>query len=177
MTAALDAHKAGQPTIVDGAKLSAWIAQFLEAASIAAGSATPAPAIHCPASVDLSADRHGICVVTVDGHDLRREVFIEPVKGLDTRALDTAVDTQKLQGLAQDELNARLRQNGYTPDVVVRCPSGFMTVVAPSTFYCDATAGGKAYKLEVMIEDAAGKARWRMVPPDSINASPSPSPT
>ncbi len=177
ISAAVDQHKAGKETILDGPTLEKWIEDSGEAEFLAAsGDSQPAHTIvvHCPAKMNVSGDKHVQCIVTIDGHDVRQDVSMDDVKGVDHKPLDAVVDRQKAERMAQDDFNTRLKQNSLPADAVVHCGQGILVVTPPGTFYCTATAGGDSYKVEFSVEDAKGTVHWRGI---QVNASPSPSPS
>jgi hypothetical protein len=176
ITDALKVHAAGNQTILDGAVVARWDQDALKNSMIAGGNPATTVSVTCPEKLDLSGTNHAVCTVLLSGLTMHREVFIDPVKGLDARSMDAAIDQQKVQRMAQDDLNARLQQNGLQADAVVHCSSGLIVVTPPGVFYCDATAGGKTYKLEVSVEDAKGTVRWRAVSPDEVHPQASGSP-
>jgi hypothetical protein len=172
MLNAIAQHDAGKQTIIAGPTVAAWI-QFLVTAS-AARNQKIAVQVHCASSVDVTGTNHAICIVSIQGHDVRREVFIDPVKGVESRTLDVPVDLATVQRETQDDLNRRLRQGGLQTDGVVRCNVGLLVVTPPSTFYCDAFGGGKPYKVEIKVQDTTGTVNWRFISGDT---APSPVPT
>jgi hypothetical protein len=174
MTTALAQHDEGKPTIIDGSTLAKWIQQLLQEGVAATNEPQPLMQDRCPPTVDLSGANHAICIVTMEGQDIRREVFIDPVKGIDTRTLDVPVDLSMVQHAIQNDLNQKLERAGHAVDGVVSCKPGLLVVTPPATFSCSATAGGKAYKVEVNVIDTKGTANWRF---DSADTSPSPEST
>ncbi|MFY9719787.1 MAG: hypothetical protein WAK16_09080 [Candidatus Cybelea sp.] len=172
MLNAIAQHDAGKQTILDGPTVAAWI-QFLLTAPTATDQHL-AVQVHCPSSLDVTGAKHAICIVSIQGHDVRREVLIDAVKGVDSRTLDVPVDLATVQRETQDDLNRRLLQGGLQADGVVRCNAGLLVVTPPSTFYCDAFGGGKPYKVEVRVEDTTGTVNWRFISGDT---APSSSPT
>jgi|SRR5580698_576634 hypothetical protein len=169
MLNAIAQHDAGKQTIIEGSTLAAWI-EFVMTTG-AASNKEPAVQVHCPSSVDVTGTNHAICLVSVQGHDLRREVFIDPVKGVDSRTLDVPVDLAVVQRETQEELNRRLQKSGLQPDGTVRCNTGLMVVTPPSTFYCDAFGGGAAYKVEVKVLDTTGTVQWHFISGDTAPSS------
>lgn len=161
MLGALSQHAAGKQTILDGPTVAAWIQLFLTAP--AASDQQRNVQLRCPPSVDVTGTRHSTCIVSIQGHDLRREVFIDPVKGVDTRALDVPVDLATVQHEIQDDLNRRLQRGGLQADGVVRCNTGFLVVTPPLTFYCDAFGAANPYRVEVKVVDTTGTVNWRFI--------------
>lgn len=172
MLDAIAEHAAGKQTIIDGSTIASWI-RFLLTASLAANTQSDVQ-VHCPTSVDVTGAKHAICIVSIQGHDLRREIFIDPVKGVDTRTLDVPVDLAVVQRETRDDLNRRLQQGGLQADGVVHCKSELMVVTPPSTFYCDAFGGGTPYTVEVRVLDTTGTVQWHFI---SGNKAPSSAPT
>lgn len=171
MLNAIAQHDAGKRTIVDGPTIAAWI-QFLLTAT-AANNQHPAVQVRCPSSVDVTGAKHALCIVSIQGHDVRREIFVDPVKGVDSRTLDVPVDLATVQHETQDDRNRRLQQSGLKADGVVHCNAGLLVVTPPSTFYCDAFGGGKPYKVEVRVADTTGMLNWHFISGDT---APSPAP-
>ena len=171
MLNAIAQHDAGKRTIVDGPTIAAWI-QFLLTAT-AANNQHPAVQVRCPSSVDVTGAKHALRIVSIQGHDVRREIFVDPVKGVDSRTLDVPVDLATVQHETQDDRNRRLQQSGLKADGVVHCNAGLLVVTPPSTFYCDAFGGGKPYKVEVRVADTTGMLNWHFISGDT---APSPAP-
>jgi hypothetical protein len=172
MLNAIAQHDAGKQTIIDGPTVAAWI-QFIVTAP-AASNQHPAVQVHCPSSVDVTGTKHAVCIVSIQGHDLRREVFIDPIKGVDSRTLDVPVDLATVQRETQDDLNRRLQKGALQADGVVRCNTGLLVVTPPFTFYCEAFGGGNPYKVEVRVVDTTGTVQWHFISGDT---APSPAPT
>lgn len=78
--------------------------------------------------------------------------------------IDAVVDRQRVQELAQADLNRRLRDNGYAADAAVKCEKGLLVIQWPGTFNCKATSGGKRYKLVVLVQDFKGTVSWKGIP-------------
>jgi Domain of unknown function (DUF4333) len=179
ISAAVDQHKAGKETTLDGAAVEKWIADSAEAEYLAySGDSQPALTIvvHCPSKMDVTGSKHVQCVVTIDGHDVRHDVSIDDVKGVDDKSLDAVIDQQKVERAAQDDFNTRLKQNSLPANAVVHCGRGILVVTPPGTFYCTATAGGDSYKVEVSVEDAKGTVHWRGIQISGSRPAPSTSP-
>jgi hypothetical protein len=158
----LTLHKRGKTAIAKGSELEAYLSSGLPPES----EKTSQHVVKCPALVDLTGNRYGICVVSYPQLKVRQRfrVSVEDTVGLKMVAIDAIVDRQKLQTDAQSDLNRRLRDNGDTPDAKVTCQKGLLVIRWPGEFSCEATAGGKRYKLLVFVRDAKGTSDWRGVP-------------
>jgi hypothetical protein len=160
--ALLTLHKQGKSSIARGSDIDAFIS----------GAITASPLTHdhnvtvkCPTSMDLTDGKRGVCFVAVPGLSSaqRISVWIEDAVNLRMRPIDAVVDRQRVQDLAQSDLNRRLRDNGDSADAVVKCEKGLLVIQWPGTFDCKATAGGKRYKLVVSVQDFKGTVSWRGV--------------
>lgn len=156
----LTLHKQGKPVFVSGADVEndirkAWSSEpSRQIAGIT---------IACPAQMDLTGSKRGVCEATIPGvtRALRLGFWIEPVVGFSIRPIDAVVDRSKVQQMAQVDLNKRLADNGNVADAVVVCEKGLIVVTPPATFNCKATANGKHYRLVVYVQDWKGTVTWR----------------
>lgn len=160
--ALLTLHEHGRTSIARGSEVEAFISS---GTALDPRRSHYTVAVKCPASIDLTGKRQGVCVISYLDLRLRQRirVWIEDGPGLKALPVDAIVDRQKLQRDAQSELNKRLADNGDTPDAKVICQRGFLVIPWPGTFACKATAGGKRYKLLVFVHDAQGTSSWRGV--------------
>jgi len=104
MTTALAQHDEGKPTIIDGSTLAKWIQQLLQEGVAATNEPQPLMQDRCPPTVDLSGANHAIWHRTMEGQDIRREVFIDPVRNR-YATLDVPVDLSMVQHAIQNDLN------------------------------------------------------------------------
>lgn len=159
----LTLHKEGKTVIISGADVAAYIQKFWE--EDVASSAFHA-VVTCPAKMDLSGTKHGVCTAAIPGVKTPDRIgfWIEPVVGFHMRPIDAVIDRAKVQKMAQDDLNRRLIDNGDAADAVVICDPGLMVIEPPGTFECKASAAGQAYRLVVKVQDWKGTVAWRGIP-------------
>ena len=159
----LTLHKRGKTAIAGGSDVEAFIRE-----AIAANPMAPKRklAVVCPTFVNLSDGNRGICAVAIPGVISRQRigVWIDDAVGIRMRPIDVVIDRGRVQKLAQDDFNRRLRDNGDTADAVVKCEKGLIVVQWPSSFDCNMTGGGKRYRLVVSVQDFRGTVSWRGVP-------------
>jgi len=168
---ALTKHKRGEPVILKGSELEAYLSRsYLPLSPMATRLA-----ISCPEITDLSGRNHVICQLHVRGMNVsqRIDVSITEPNGFHELPLDAIIDKQRVQRLAQNDLNSRLQQNGDAADATVDCGTGIIAAPAPGQFTCKATAGGKSYDLIVTVEDFKGTVHWHGV---EVTPTPSASP-
>jgi hypothetical protein len=159
ITTAIEEHNAGKPTILDGPTVSLFIKNVFD--PILDRQIKPSNvAYRCGDTVDVSRDKHGTCIVTVDGHDVRWDVVIDQVKGVDAKNIDVILSYQYVEKIIQDDFNTRLAKLSKSQDAVVHCPTGLVVVTPPSDFTCTATGGGGTYDVQVTIKDRRGAAEW-----------------
>jgi Domain of unknown function (DUF4333) len=163
LTTAIDEHKAGKPTILDGATVGTWIQNFLEANMLTSGDSPTPIVVRCPQSLDVTGSNHVTCIVTVRDKDVRREVFVDPIKGVDTRSLDAVVDLHEVGMTIADQMDQRLKDGGKTPDAVLRCGTGLLVVAPKGTFRCDGTVNGRPLRIEVTVTDVTGAFEYQAV--------------
>ncbi len=165
---ALTKHKEGEPVILKGSELEAYLSRSYLPLSPMAARLTAS----CPESVDLSGRNHAICLLHIRGLNVsqRIDISINEPNGFHELPLDAIIDKQRVQQLAQNDLNRRLRENGDAADATVDCGVGIIAVPAPGQFTCKATVGGKAYILIVGVEDFKGTVHWH-----AVEATPIPS--
>ncbi|HTA40456.1 MAG TPA: DUF4333 domain-containing protein [Candidatus Acidoferrales bacterium] len=163
LTTALDEHKAGKPTILDGATVGTWIQHILEAAVLMSGGSQTPIVVQCPPSLDVTGSNRAICIVTFRGKDVRREVFVDPIKGVDTRSLDAVINLHEVGMTIAGQMDERLKDGGKTPDAVLRCGTGLLVVAPKGTFQCDGTANGRPFRIEVTVTDVKGAFEYKVV--------------
>jgi hypothetical protein len=164
MVEALREHTSGSATIVDGATVAAWIREgVVDALPAARLGAPPQIVTECPASLHLTGTQHGRCSESINKLRVRLDVWID-ASGLHGQALDAVIDRSKVRRAAQDDFNGLLQRNGFAPTAAVHCDSGLLVVTPPGIFYCTARIAGKAYRVEVKIDDSKGTAHWRAIP-------------
>jgi hypothetical protein len=156
----LTLHKQGKLTIANGQDVEAFISEGM---AVYPSTHNRNLSARCPSSMDLTKSNRGVCVVPIPGlsSPQRIAVWIDDALGICTRPLDAIVDRERVQNLAQADLNRRLRDNGDVADATVKCERGLVVIPWPSTFDCKATAGGKRYKLVVLVQDFKGTVSWR----------------
>lgn len=161
--ALLTLHKQGKTSIARGSDIEAFISGAIAANPLTQDHNVD---VRCPTSMDLTDGKRGVCVVRapVLTSVQRISVWIEDAVGLRARPIDAIIDRQRVQELAQSDLNRRLRDNGDAADAVVKCEKGMLVIQWPGTFDCRATVDGKRYKLVVSVQDAKGTVSWRGVP-------------
>ena len=159
----LTRHKQKKTSIAKGSDIEAFISGLLPANPMVPERKV---VVSCPASINLTGGKRGICTVPIPGltSTQRIGVWIDDAVGLRMRPIDTVIDRQRVQKLAQDDLNLRLRDNGDTADAVVKCEKGLIVVQWPGSFDCDASVGGKRYRLVVSVQDFKGTVSWRGIP-------------
>ncbi len=159
----LTLHKHGKTSIARGSNIEAFITEATAANPTTHGSS---PVVRCPTSMDLTGDKRGVCSIAIPGlpSPQRIGVWIEDPVGLRMRPTDTVIDRQRVQELAQADLNRRLRDNGDVADAAVKCEKGLVVIQWPGTFNCKSTVGGKRYKLVVFVQDFKGTVSWRGIP-------------
>ncbi len=161
--ALLTLHKQGKTSIARVSDIEAFISEAM--------TTNPMPhdrslVVRCPISMDLTGDKRGLCSVPIPGltPTQRIAVWIEEPLGLRMRPIDAVVDRQRVQELAQADLNRRLKDNGDVADAGVKCEEGLIVIQWPGTFNCKATVGGKRYKLVISVQDFKGTVSWRGIP-------------
>lgn len=161
----LTMHKQGRAVIVSGADVAAYIQRSWTEDPL---SNRFHARVTCPAHMDLTGTKHGICMASIPGlkTPYRLSFSIEPVVGFDMRPIDAVIDRAKVQKMAQDDLNRRLTDDGDVADAVVTCDKGLVVIEPPGTFDCKVTGGGKHYRLVVTVQDWQGTVSWRGVPLD-----------
>jgi hypothetical protein len=159
----LTLHKQGETSIARGPDVEAFVSEGMTANPMTHHGAF---VIKCRSSVDLTGSKRGICAVSIPGLTTAQRigVWIEDPVGIRMRPLDAVIDRQRVQALAQADLNRRLRDNSDVADAVVKCEKGLLVIQWPGTFNCKATVGGKRYKLVVLVQDFKGTVSWRGIP-------------
>lgn len=158
-------HNSGKRVVVPGVDVETFIRQGITSVMSQAQSYT----VKCPAQMDLADKKHGVCSLTVPGLQTpeRIGVWIDDVKGLSFRNIDSIIDRKKVEKMAQEDLNRRLSDNGDAPYAVVEFEKGLIVIEPPGTFDCKSTSGGKRYRLEVMVKNTQGEVVWRGIPLDA----------
>jgi hypothetical protein len=134
----------------------------IEANRLTTGEAATPISVRCLPSVDLTGSSRVTCIANIHDKDVRREVFVDPVRGIDTRAIDALIDL-RLAGLAiGDNLSQRPNSDGKTR-AVLHCGTGFLVVAASGTFDCEGTAAGKPLRIEVTVTDTTGAFDYKVV--------------
>jgi hypothetical protein len=161
--ALLTLHKQGKTSIARGSDIEAFISVALTTSPI---SHDRSLVVRCPTSLDLTGGKRGVCSVSIPAltSTQRIAVWIEDAVGLRMRPIDAVIDRQRVQGLAQADLNRRLRDNGDVADASVKCEKGLIVIRWPGTFNCKALVGGNRYKLVVLVQDFKGTVSWRGIP-------------
>lgn len=159
----LTLHKRGGAVIVAGAEVAAYIKKLW---AEDAPSSAPKVTIACPSRMNLTGTRRGVCMASIQGvrKPQRLGFWIDSTESFHVRPIDAVVDRSKVQQMAQADLNRRLIDNGDAADAVVTCEKGLIVITPPSTFDCQATAGGKRYRLVVNVQDWKGTVSWRGIP-------------
>ena len=166
---ALTKHKAGQPVVLTGTEVAAYLQRAY--VSIAANYPQDV-SISCPQSVDLTGTKHAICLANLPkyGVSQRIGVWIEEPNGFRERPLDAVLDRGHLQDITQKYYNDKLAKNNLPADATVNCGTGLVAVPAPGSLTCNMTANGDSYRLIITIEDFKGTVHWEA----TKIASPSP---
>lgn len=159
----LTLHGRGEAVIVAGAEVAAYIKKvWVEDAP----SSAPNVTIECPARMNLTGTKRGVCTASIPGVKKAQRLgfWIDANESFHVRPIDAVVDRSKVQQMAQADLNRRLIDNGDAADAVVTCKKGLIVITPPATFDCQATAGGKRYRLVVNVQDWKGTVSWRGIP-------------
>jgi hypothetical protein len=156
-------HKQRKAAIAKGSDIEAFISGALAVNPMGPKQKLT---VICPTTMNLTDGNRGICAIHSPAlpSAQRVGVWIDDAVGLRVEPIDVVIDRQRVQKLAQEDLNRRLRDNGFTADEVVKCKKGLLVIRWPSSFDCDATANGKRFTLVVSDQDFKGTVSWRGVP-------------
>lgn len=153
-------HKRGDHTIASGQD----VRRFIQ--SIYATAEGRQFGVQCPAKMDLTGTKTGICTLEVPGTNLHQRlgVWIDDANGIRVRPIDVVLDRQRLANAARDDFNRKLSDSGAPADAVVSCGQGKMVVRWPAAFDCKMTAGHQRYTVTVTVQDFKGDVTWKAVP-------------
>jgi hypothetical protein len=166
----LTLHKNRKHVSVDGKVVVAFIKSGIAANPIVSNQLNKT-IITCPDRLDLTGTKHGVCLARIRETDVvqRIDVWIDDVEGFGTRPLDAVLRGDKVQALIEQDLNARLRDNGDAPDAGVTCRIGRFSAPVHSQFSCAATVAGKRYNMMITVQDYTGRLSWH-----GVEATPQP---
>jgi hypothetical protein len=122
----LTLHKEGRPSTTRGTVVEAFISQGIAEA--------PTPherfRVKCPTSMNLTGDKRGVCMVRIQSLNAvqRVGVWIDNTPALRMQPIDVVIDRSRVQRMAQEYLNRRLRDNNDVADALVRCKKGSIVV-------------------------------------------------
>jgi hypothetical protein len=80
--------------------------------------------------MNLTGDKRGVCMVRIQSLNAvqRVGVWIDNTPALRMQPIDVVIDRSRVQRMAQEYLNRRLRDNNDVADALVRCKKGSIVV-------------------------------------------------
>jgi hypothetical protein len=148
-------HKRGLPVVVQGSVL-----ERLASSSLASMKASAPAALHvgdmtCPATVDLSGKKRGVCHFDVSGKTAAATFWID---GNDWRFdTDFVISKSGMEAAATKHYKALERNNGFSANVAVHCDMADVVVLTPpAQETCRLVINGKPRTLTIHIPDRSG---------------------
>lgn len=138
----LYAHHAGRRTVIPGRLLERSINKLMRGPSFSTNRIVIG-ATTCPAEVDLSGRRHGLCRQRVVDGTLRVAVSIDEPGGFHVQTLDYALSTKRVLAVATELYRKRVEAYGYAGTVAVDCGPERIVITTPERgIPCTLSYGG-----------------------------------
>lgn len=116
----LKTHQAGSSVVMPGDILARSIPKVIHQGGIPTDDHLPLGAATCPATVDLTGTRRGLCRQRVAGHEVRVAVWIDRT-GLRFEPLDYAISAKSVADAAVDVYRKQLAATGTPAMIAVDC--------------------------------------------------------
>jgi len=157
----VDEHKAGQPTMLARADAESFVRAFMVETKLL----PPGPSrVECPAELDLSGSKHGVCRLHVAGVSIPYELWInDESRQIRARGDGAAIQTTRISDTVAHALQQKFPQMEFSP-YDVQCGDNLVTIIhVGSRIRCVFTAEGDLYFLDVRFISLQGRVQVTVV--------------